>query len=282
MRWATATIPPYVMAGTRFVIAGGGMYLWARWRGAPPASGAHWRGAAIVGALLLLLGNGNVTWAQTRVPSGIAAILVAAAAIWIVLFDWWRPNGQRPRPLVVAGMILGMAGIAILVSAREAPGGARLDTLAVVVLLLSSMAWALGSIVSRTTPSPTSWVQSTGMQMLCGGVMLVAAALATGQARGFDPAAVTARSWLGFAYLVVCGSIIGFTAYMWLLARVSAAKAATYAYVNPVIAVMIGAAVLGERLTPRAITASALSLAGVVLVTLARRPPPEPEPPEAG
>lgn len=276
MKWAIVTIPPYLMAGVRFVLAGGVMYLWAWRRGAPRPAAVHWRSAAIVGALLLFLGNGNVAWAMQRVPSGLAAIFVASAAIWIVLLDWWRPGGRRPRASVMAGMLTGLIGIATLVTAREAPGGPRLDALAAAVLLASSVAWAAGSIVSRHAPAPKSWMQATGMQMLCGGAMLTIAALVTGQARGFDVRAVTAQSLIGFAYLVICGSLIGFSAYMWLLGRVSAAKVATYAYVNPVVAVLLGVIVAGERLTPRAVVASALSLAGVTLVTLVRGAP-EPE-----
>ena len=277
MKLAVASIPPYLMAGVRFMLAGGAMYLWSRWRGNPPPTRAHWKGAAIVGALLMLFGNGNVAWAQQRMPTGITAILVASAAIWIVLMDWWRPGGTRPSAMVLAGMGLGTVGIAILVTARSP--GSQLDPIAVFVLLISAVSWAAGSIVSRYAPAPKSWVQSTGMQMLCGGSFLFVAALISGQARGFDIHQVTTTSLLGFAYLVVGGSIIGFTAYMWLLSRVSAAKAATYAYVNPVVAMLLGVVLLGERLTPRAMLASVLSLGGVGLITLARAGD-EKEPPE--
>lgn len=278
MKLAIASIPPYLMAGVRFMLAGGAMYLWSRWRGNPPPTRAHWKSAALVGALLMLFGNGNVAWAQQRLPTGITAILVASAAIWIVLLDWWRPGGQRPSPMVFAGMGLGTVGIAILVSSRTP--GARLDAIAVMVLLISAASWAAGSIVSRHAVAPKSWVQSTGMQMLCGGTMLFIAAVLTGQTRDFSIHQVTTKSLIGFAYLVVGGSIIGFTAYMWLLGRVSAAKAATYAYVNPVVAMILGVAFLGERLTARALVASALSLGGVGLITLARAGS-ESEPPEA-
>ena len=279
MKWAVVSIPPYLMAGVRFLLAGGAMYLWSRWRGNPRPTRRHWISAAVVGALLMLLGNGNVAWAQRYVPSGLSAILVASSAIWIVLLDWWRPHGRRPRPMVVAGMVLGIAGIVTLVSARSSPDGARLDPFATTVLLLSAISWAAGSIISRHMPAPASWVQSTGMQMLCGGAFLVIVALIGGQARGFDPRSVTLQSLIGFLYLLIFGSIIGFTAYMWLLSRVSAAKVATYAYVNPIVAVFLGIVAGGERLTPRALVASALSLAGVTLVTLARDTL-EQEPPE--
>ena len=268
MKVAIASIPPYLMAGVRFMLAGGLMYLWSRLRGNPPPARVHWKSAALVGALLMLFGNGNVAWAQQRLPTGITAILVASAAIWIVLLDWWRPGGQRPSAMVLAGMALGTLGIGILVSSRTP--GARLDPIAVMVLLISAASWAAGSIVSRHAPAPKSWVQSTGMQMLCGGTFLFIAAVLTGQTRDFSIHQVTRTSLIGFAYLVFGGSIIGFTAYMWLLSRVSAAKAATYAYVNPVVAMILGVAFLGERLTPRALLASALSLGGVGLITLAR------------
>jgi drug/metabolite transporter (DMT)-like permease len=272
IRFAIETLPPFLMAGVRFLIAGGVMYLWARRRGAAAPSRLHWRSAAIVGCLLLVGGNGGVVWAQQRVPSGMAALLVSLVPLWIVLLDWVRPGGVRPGPSLVLGVLAGLAGVVWLVGPERALGAERLDPVGTAVLVFACLCWATGSLYSRGAPLPSAPALGIAMEMLVGGVVLTLLGLAAGEAGTVDLAAASARSWLALAYLVVFGSLIGFSAYVWLLRVADTAKVATYAYVNPVIAMFLGWLLAGEALTLRAASAAAVILGAVALITLQRRP----------
>ena len=269
--FAVETLPPLLMAGARFIIAGAILFLWARLRqGSSGPSRRDWITGLIGGALLLLGGNGAVVWAEQRVPSGIAALLVAIVPLWMVLLDWMRRGGRRPPGLVFAGLGLGLAGLGLLIGPDALRGGGDIDLLGAGVLVLGSLSWALGSVYSQRAPRPSSPNIGSGTQMFAGGLCLLAVALASGEAAQLDLARASTRSLLAFAYLVTFGSLIGFTAYAYLLAHTTAAKAATYAYVNPVVAVLLGWAFANEPVTSRTLVAAAVILAGVAIITVAR------------
>lgn len=272
IRFAIETLPPFLMAGGRFLVAGAMLYAWSRvLGGAARPTAMHWRSAAVVGLLLLLGGNGLVVWAEQRVPSGIAALVVGIVPCFMVLLDWLRPGGARPTPRVATGLVLGLAGLVWLVGPDAVMGGGRVDFLGTIALVLASLSWAMGSIYSRHAPMPSPFL-SSGMQMLAGGGALLVLGVALGEPWAFDAAAVTARSVLGWVYLIVFGSIVGFSAYIWLLRASTPARVSTYAYVNPVVAVFLGWLLADEPLTARVIVAAAVIVSGVVLITLTPKP----------
>jgi drug/metabolite transporter (DMT)-like permease len=272
IRFAVETLPPFLMAGTRFVVAGAILYGWRRAAGFPRPTAAQWRAATVVGALMLLGGNGLVTWAEQWVESGTAALMVASVPLWMVLLDWARPNGRPPRASVWAGIAVGLLGVALLF------GGPDLDpryTLGWAALLVASIAWAAGSLYSRTAILPAPLL-ATSMQMLTGGGLLLLLGAATGEIQAIDPAEITLKSVLALGYLIVAGSLIGYSAYVWLLRVTTPAVASTYAFVNPVVAVFLGWLLAGERITPRILLASLVIVGGVALITVTRsrrRPP---------
>jgi drug/metabolite transporter (DMT)-like permease len=271
IRFAVETLPPFLMAGSRFVLAGGIVLAWARLReGAPAPSRMDWRTGVISGALLLLGGNGAVAWAEQRVPSGIAALLVAIVPLWMVLIEWLRPGGRRPAVAVFAGVALGLIGLLLLVGPESLRDGGSSNVVGALVLVLASLSWAAGSLFTKWSPKASSGTVGAGTQMLAGGVLLLLFAVVMGEPARLDLAHASTRSLLGFAYLVTFGSLIGFTAYVYLLAHTTAAKAATYAYVNPVVAVLLGWAIGHEPVTARTMLAAGVILAGVVIITLTR------------
>jgi drug/metabolite transporter (DMT)-like permease len=262
--FAIETLPPFLMAAARFLVAGGLLYGWARFKGAPRPSLAHWRSAALIGLFLLLCGNGGVVWAEQRVDSGLAALLVSTEPLWIVLLVWLRPGGGRPGPRVIAGLLLGFAGLLLLVKPSPAGG---IDPVGAAVIVLAALSWAWGSLYGQRASLPDSPILTTGMQMLCGGGLLSLASLAAGEPAGFEPSAVSLRSLLALGYLVVFGSLVAFTAYVWLLRVASPVLVSTYAYVNPVVAVLLGWVLAGEPLTAGTLIAAAVILSGVALIT---------------
>jgi drug/metabolite transporter (DMT)-like permease len=271
IRFAVQTLPPLLMASARFILAGLIVLLWARFRDgeAWPTRG-EWRVGWISGALLLLGGNGGVSWAEQRVPSGIAALLVAVVPVFMVLLEWLRPGGKRPSAAVFAGVGLGLVGLTLLVGPGVLRGGARADTVGALVLVLASLSWAAGSLYTKFAPKTASGTKSTGTQMLAGGLALLLAAIVAGEPAQLDLAHASTSSLIAFAYLLTFGSLIGFTAYVYLLAHTSAAKASTYAYVNPVVAVFLGWAIGHEAVTSRTMVAAAVILAGVAIITVTR------------
>jgi drug/metabolite transporter (DMT)-like permease len=263
IRFAIESIPPLLMAGVRFFLAGLIMYAIARWQGAPKSSLTEWRTALIVGACLLLGGNGSVTVSEQWVPSGLAALLVATVPIYIALLAWLTGSAPRPRPLVLLGLAGGFVGVGILVGpaltvAPASPSGHA--GVGMLILLFGSLVWSIGSLYSRRARNALSPFLAAGQQMLCGGALLTIAGVASGEARGFALGQVTALSLGAFVYLVLIGAVVGFTAYIWLLRHCDPAKVATYAYVNPVVAVLLGALFAGETLTGR----TALAAAGII------------------
>lgn len=269
IRFAIETTPPLLMAGVRFLVAGAVLYALVRARGAVKPTRSNWVAALIVGGLLLTLGNGSVVWAEQFVPSGIAALLVATVPLWMVLFDWLRPGGRRPGAMVIAGIALGLAGLVLLVQPGSL-GGQAVNPIGAATLVAASIAWASGSIYSTRAKLPSSPLLATAMEMLAGGALLLIAGALTGEAIGFDPSAVSQHSGLAIVYLVIFGSLVGFSAYVWLLRVASPSSVSTYAYVNPVVAVILGWALAGEPLTARTLLAAGVIIGAVVLITVGR------------
>ena len=269
IRFAVETLPPLLMASARFMLAGAIVLAWARLReGAAWPSRVEWRVGLIGGTLLLLGGNGGVSWAEQRVPSGIAALLVAVVPLWMVLLDWLRPGGARPRGAVFAGVGLGLAGLALLVGPDAIRSGSGTDAVGATVLILASLSWAAGSLYTKFAPRASSTTVGTGTQMLAGGFALLVASVVAGEPARLDLAHASTASLVAFLYLLTFGSLIGFTAYVYLLAHTTAAKASTYAYVNPVVAVLLGWAIGHEPVTSRTVLAAAVILGGVAIITI--------------
>lgn len=268
IRFAVETLPPLLMAGARFTTAGIILLLWARARGQSPTR-ADWRTGFLSGVLLLVGGNGGVAWAEQRVPSGITAVLVAIVPVLMVLLDWLRPGGRRPHTLVVVGLALGLAGFGLLVGAGAA-GNGNVNFTGAVVLLFASLSWAAGSLYTKHAPRASGGLVGAATQMICGGLSLAVVGSLAGEFASFDPAHVSTRSLLGMLYLITFGSLVGFTAYVYLLNHTTAAKASTYAYVNPVVAVFLGWMIGHESVTLRTLAATAIILSGVAIITVAR------------
>lgn len=268
IKFAVATIPPFLMSGSRFILSGVILYLWSRSRGEPAPSRRQWRDAAIVGTLLLACGNGAVGWAEQFVPSGITALLVASVPIWMVLIDWARPRGKRPTVPVVIGLLIGLAGVAVLAAPGFNGNRGEATGMGAAVLIFGSIAWAAGSIFSRQSDRPRSSQMSTAMQMIAGSVALTLVAVVFGDFQRLDPGAITMKSFLGWLYLVTFGSLVGFTAYAYVLRETTPAKATTYAYVNPVVAVLLGWALANEPITMRTVIAAGIILASVAMISL--------------
>jgi drug/metabolite transporter (DMT)-like permease len=270
--FAIETLPPFLMASLRFFIAGTLLYGWSRVvSGAAAPSLPQWRAAAVVGVLLLVGGNGLVVWSEQRIASGVAALLVGTVPCFMVLLDWLRPGGVRPSGRVVAGLVLGLLGLLWLVGPDSVMGGGRADLVGAGALVLASFSWAFGSIYSRQAALPSSPFLTTAMQMLAASVGLLVLAVALREPAQFASASVSLRSILSLVYLVVFGSIMAFSAYVWLLRVSTPARVSTYAYVNPVVAVLLGAAFANEALTMRMLVAAAVIVCGVALITLAPR-----------
>ena len=268
IRVVLETLPPFTMAGVRFVLAGLLLYAWMRLRGQAAPSLRQWRSAAVVGGLLLLGGNGGVVWAQQRVPSGVAALLVSTVPLWFALLGWLRGDARRPTRAVALGLGLGMAGVALLVASRGAHSGRTVDPLGAVALTAATLAWSYGSLWSRRADLPRSPFLATGMEMLCGGALLLVAGLVHGEWARFDLGVASPRSLVALAYLLVFGSLLGFSAYIYLLRATTPARASTYAFVNPVVAMFLGWLVAGEALSGQALGAAVVILSGVVLIVL--------------
>ena len=265
IRFGVETIPPFVLAGLRHLTAGLILYALVRRRGAPRPSAKHWRSAAVIGGQLLHGGNRHVTWAEQRVPSGLAALIVASVPIWMTVLDAAQ-HRQRPHGVVVLGLALGLGGIAFLVAPGQFAGGTHIDPLGAAALLTAALFWAIGSLYSRRAALPSSTFLATAMEMIAGGVLLMATAAATGEWGAFSPAAVSTRSLLSLGYLIVAGSLLGFTAYVFLLGATTPARVSTYAYVNPIVAVLLGWLLAGETVTPRTFLAATVIVSAVALI----------------
>ena len=270
IRYAIETIPPFTMGGARFLVSGVMLYAWARYRGAPRPTRLNWRNAAIAGAFLLLGGNGAVVWAEQYVPSGLTALLVSILPFWLVIIEWVRPPRRRPSGLVLVGLVLGFVGIIVLIGPGNLGGNGDIPLLGAFVLILGSLSWAIGSFWSRDAKLPESGLLTTGMEMLAGGSLLLLVGVVSGELTDFDIQRVSRDSAIGLLYLITFGSLIGFTSYIWLLDKVSPAILGTYAYVNPIVAVLLGWAIAGETLSIRTGVAAAIVICAVALITSAR------------
>ena len=267
IRYAIETLPGFLMAGTRFFLAGAILFTWAKLKGDRVGSLAQWRRAFVIGALLLLCGNGGVTWAEKYIASSLAALAVATEPLWVVVLNWGVTH-KRPNAKVLLGVLIGMVGVALLVGGlNNGQLVSALSLVAAVVVLLASLAWAGGSVYASRRPIQASTSMAAGMQMMAGGILLLLLALVTGDFKRLNLAAASWVSLSAFGYLLVFGSLIGFTAYSWLLRHVTTASAATYAYVNPVVAVFLGWFFAHEPLTARMLVAAAVIVGSVVLIT---------------
>ncbi|MCH0543291.1 EamA family transporter [Streptomyces sp. MUM 203J] len=269
IRVVVETMPPFLSAGVRFAVAGLLLAAFLAWRQGPAVlrvTRAQLGSAALVGLLLLLGGNGLVVLAETSVPSGLAALLVAAVPAWVVLLR--TASGERPGLGAYLGVLLGLAGLAVLtlpgLSGDVRPGG-------VLLVLLGTVLWSVGSFSSSRIPLPRNPFTASAYEMAAGGLGCLLVGLARGEHHGFDPAAVSARSWTALAYLILFGSLIAFTAYAWLLQTAPLSLVATYAYVNPVVAVLLGALVLGEAVTWPLVLGGTVVVAGVCLIVSTER-----------
>jgi drug/metabolite transporter (DMT)-like permease len=264
IRIGVETIPPFIMGAIRFLVAGSVLYLLVRPRERPTL--AQWKSDAIVGVLLLVFGNGAVMWAEQKVPSGIASLLAAVVPLWMVLLDWGRRGGKRPTAMVMAGEVLGLIGLAVLVNPFGS-SSAGVDRVGALVLLGGSLSWAVGSLYSKHAPHHPKPLVAPAMQMLAGGAGLAILSMLSGELARFDPPAVSTDSMLAVLYLVIFGSLVGYSVYIWLLRVATASAVSTYAYVNPVVAVFLGWLILSEPLAPRTLVAAAVIVGAVALIT---------------
>jgi drug/metabolite transporter (DMT)-like permease len=269
IRIGIESFPPLLLAGTRHLITGLLLYPLLRWKTGVGPTRSQWVTAGITGALLLFVGNGGVCVSELTVPSGVAALLVAMVSFWMVLVDWLRPGGARPLPRVISSLILGFGGLILLVGPAHLGGSERISPIGAGILVVSTLAWACGSIYSKHGNLPSSPLLGVSMQSLAGGTMLWIAGILSGEVHTFQLAAISMRSWVALGYLVVFGSGIGLTAYIYILSKSTAARVGTYALVNPVVALFLGWLILGEPLTLRTLLAAAIILTAVLLVITA-------------
>jgi drug/metabolite transporter (DMT)-like permease len=270
IRFAVQTMPPFLMAGIRFLISGSLLYFVRRVLGDPPPTRREWRSASIIGIFLLVGGNGGVVWAEQWVVSGIAALLVATAPLWMILIDTLHPHGLKYNHWVFLGILLGFAGIFILIHPFQSRHQVDIHMIGAVVLIIASLFWSIGSLYSRHAKLPSSPLLGTGMEMLTGGGGLLLLGILTGELKQLSLTSISKESWLGLVYLIVFGSLIGFTAYTWLLRNASTPLVSTYAYVNPIVAVFLGYLIAEEPLTFRILTATVLVVGSVALITIAQ------------
>jgi len=269
IRLAIETLPPFLMTGTRFTAAGTILFIWATIKGERvPRSVTPWLRAFVVGALLLLCGNGGVTWAEKFIPTSLAALRVAPEPSWVVILGWVLSR-RHPNSRVLLGVLIGLAGVALLVSdgLSRGNGNSFWSLVAGSVVLLAAFAWAAGSVYSSRRPVQASTSMAAGIQMMAGGSLLLLLGVVTGDPSHLDLGHASWTSIGAFFYLLIFGSLIGFTAYSWLLQNVTPARAATYGYVNPVVAVFLGWLIASEPITPRMLLAAAVIVGSVVLIT---------------
>jgi drug/metabolite transporter (DMT)-like permease len=271
IRFAVESMPPFLMAATRFLIAGAILFGWRWLAGDRRPMKLEWRSAAIVGLLLLTGGNGNVVWAEQHVASGVAALIVGSAPLWMVAIDAFRPGGKKANLQTWAGVMIGFVGIMILISPwKLARNPQSSEILGILSLLLGAFLWAIGSLYSRGAKLPASPLLGTSMEMLAGGLGLLVLGTLTGEWSRLNLSAITARSLWGLAYLIVFGALVGYSAYTWLLRNAPTPLVSTYAYVNPLVAILMGSIFAAEPLTPRILIAALIVVSSVVLINTVR------------
>jgi drug/metabolite transporter (DMT)-like permease len=270
IRIGVREVPPFLLAAMRFLVAGLVICAWMIARGERLPSGRQWLSALVLAVPIFVIDYGLVFWAEQRVPSGVAAVMMATIPAFTALSEVILLRTQRITIRLASALLVGIAGVAVLMSRSLNLGGAPIDRAGAVALIVAALAWSVGSAFIRKLPLPSSKVMSSGAQMLAGGVLLALAAAALGEFRDFRPSAVSRGAWLSLLYLIVAGSIIAFTAYVWLIHRESPTKVATYAYVNPVVAVLIGYFLAGETLDLRVALGTLCVLISVVVITTTR------------
>lgn len=284
--FAIETMPPFLMAALRFLIAGGTMYAWRRLAGDHKPERFEWRSAAVIGGFLLVGGNGGVVWAEQFVPSGVAALLIGSAPLWMVLIAVLVPAARRqrqpPGSLAIAGVVIGFVGVALLAGPSQLTGlSGSVSPVGAGVLTLAAFLWAAGSIYARGARLPSSPLLGTGMQMIAGGFGLLLLGTAVGEWSQLDIAGISSRSLLGFGYLVIFGSLVGFAAYTWLLRVAPTTLVSTYAYINPLVAILLGNLLAQEPITLRVLLSAGIILSSVALITRTRTKPKKVDPPAA-
>lgn len=273
IRVAVETMPPFLMAGMRFALAGTLVFGFLRIRGAAWPTAAQWRDQAVVGIFLLLGGNAIVSWSELKTPSGITSLILGASPLIMVILDWLRPRGSRPTLALALGVGVGIAGIALLLGPEAIPAGYRPPPIYLAALFISSISWWTGSLYSKHVSTGTPLLMASAMQMLCGSACILLIGFILGEGRGFHIETVTTRSWMAFVYLVIVGSVVAFPVYVWLLEHATPAKVSTCAYVNPVVAIFLGWLVLGEPLNVRILLATAVIIGAVAIITIGRTRP---------
>lgn len=270
IRIGVREVPPFLLAALRFATAGLLLYAWSIARGERSPRPREWRSVVTLAVLIFVLDYGLLFWAEQRVPSGIAAVMLATIPAFMALSEIILLGTQRMTARLALALLVGIAGVAVLISRSVALGGAPIDRAGAVALIISAVSWSIASALTRKLPLPASKAMSSAAQMLAGGILLAITALALGEFHNFRPATVSFGAWVSLAYLIVAGSIIAFTAYVWLLHHESPTKVGTYAYVNPAVAVLLGYFAGGEPLGLRTILGTACVLLSVVAITTAR------------
>jgi drug/metabolite transporter (DMT)-like permease len=277
IRIGVREVPPFLLAAIRFLVAGLVLYIWMLAHGERSPTTRQWTSASVLAILIFVLDYGLLFWAEQRVPSGLAAVMLATIPVFMALSEIILLRTQRLTARLALALLIGIAGVAVLVSRSLNLGGPPIDTLGAIALIVAAISWSIASALSRKLPLPSSKVMSSGAQMLAGGVFLTVTAAALGEFRNFHPATVSRQAWLSLLYLIVAGSIIGFTAYVWLLHHESPTKVGTYAYVNPVVAVILGYFLGGESLSLRTVLGTLFVLISVIIITTT--PSKKPTPP---
>jgi drug/metabolite transporter (DMT)-like permease len=275
IRVGVREVPPFLLAALRFLVAGGVLIGWMIARGERSPTRRQWMSSFLLALPIFVFDYGLLFWAEQRVPSGIAAVMMATIPLFMALSEIVLLRTQQLTVRLTLALLAGIGGVAVLVSRSLNLGGAPIDTIGAVALILGAISWSIASALSRKLPLPPSKVLSSGVQMLAGGVLLTLSALALGEFRGFRPWTVSLGAWLSLLYLIVAGSIVGFTAYVWLIHHESPTKVGTYAYVNPVVAVALGYYLGGETVSLRTILGTLFVLISVVVITTTRtkKPP---------
>ncbi len=282
IRVVVTAFPPFLGSGSRFLVAGGLLFAWARWKGVPAPPLRTWRYGFLLGTLFFLMGNGAISWAETRIPSGLTALLAATSPLFTAVFESARSGWQRPPVRILGGILLGLGGVGLLVAPGQFIGGGHADLLGAAAITLGALGWAAGSVTSHARPLHPSPQLSTGVTMIAGGLLMVVLGLLVGEGSALATVALTPKVVFAWAYLIVFGSLLGFSAFIFLLRVSTPQKVSTSAFVNPLVAVLLGWVILGESVTLRTVVAGAVILGAVVLIRMGRIPglsktePPQP------
>ena len=269
IRVGVREVPPFLLAGMRFLVAGSVLFAWMLAKGTAIPTAREWLSATLMAVLIFVGDYGLVFWAEQRVPSGITAVMMATIPVFMAISEILILRTQRLTLRLCAALLVGLGGVAVLVSRGASFGDAPIDRVGAIALIVAAISWSVGSMLTRKLPLPPEKAMSSGAQMLAGGVLLTLTAGTLGEFHGFRPQDVSMKAWLSLAYLIVAGSMVAYTAYVWLIHHESPTKVGTYAYVNPVVAVLLGYFIGGEALTLRTMLGTALVLVSVVVITTA-------------